>query len=293
MKHGKILQWLTLLIGIMALLASSLGLFDPTTGQAYNYTNHRGETVMLNAQGLYYYDSISSAAQMQANDLVTLLLGLPLLALSTYWSVRGSLKGQLLLTGTLGFFLYTYMSMAMLASYNGLFLLYVALMGLSLYAFILALLSFDLERLPAQFSKQLPVKPIAYLLFFVAGFLALAWIGRIVSEIQGEQIPLLENTTTRVIQAMDLALIMPAAMLAGLFLLRKQALGYLLASVLVMKFITMGLAVSAMGINMALVGVPDSLGILIPFLLITLLNLFAAFAILKHVESPKMLKSLS
>jgi hypothetical protein len=53
------------------------------------------------------------------------------------------------------------------------------------------------------------------------------------------------------------------------------------------------IALSAMGINMALVGVPDSFGVLIPFLLITLLNLFAAFAILKHVEPSNTLKSLS
>jgi hypothetical protein len=67
-------------------------------------------------------------------------------------------------------------------------------------------------------------------------------------------------------------------------LLRRSAWGCLLASVFVMKAITMGLAVSAMGINMALIGAPDSLAIVIPFLIITLINLVMAVLLLRNVD---------
>ncbi|MEP7290048.1 MAG: hypothetical protein ABI947_30235 [Chloroflexota bacterium] len=284
MKYQAILKWLIPLIGLLALVAVSMGLFYQTPGQPYAYTNHRGETVMINGHGLYYWDTVSSAAQMKGNDLITLAIGLPLLVLSCWLAFRASLRGRLLLTGTLGFFLYTYLSMSMLAAYNSLFLIYVALFSLSLFAFILSLLSFNLAELPSHFSAQLPRKWIAGLLFVVAGFLLLAWIGRIVPPLFQNQTPALENTTTLVIQAMDLALIVPLAILSGILLLRGSAWGYLLASVFVLKAITLGLAVSAMGINMALAGVPDSLGFLVPFLLITLLNLGAAVLMLKNVD---------
>jgi len=39
------------------------------------------------------------------------------------------------------------------------------------------------------------------------------------------------------------------------------------------KGVTMGLGVSAMGINMLLAGVPDSMAILVPFLAITAIGL--------------------
>jgi hypothetical protein len=55
--------------------------------------------------------------------------------------------------------------------------------------------------------------------------------------------------------------------------------------VALMKFLTMGLAVSAMGINMALQGVPDSPVILILFLLITLVTVVLAVLLLKNVVS--------
>ena len=284
MKNQAALRWLIPLIAVLALFATGMGLYYQTPGAPYQYTNHRNETVMINGHGLYFYDTVSTVAQMQANDLITLMVGLPLLIVSAWLAFNGSLRGRLLLTGTLGFFLYTYMSMSMLTAYNALFLVYVALFTLSLYAFILSMLSFDLADLPRHFSPQLPHGWIAGVLFAVGGFLALAWVGRIVSPLLQNQTPALENTTTLVIQAMDLSLIVPLAILSGILLLRRSAWGYLLASVAVLKGLTMALAVSAMGINMILAGVPDSLAVVIPFLILTLLNLVMAVLLLRNVD---------
>ncbi len=285
MKHQSALKYLIPLIGLLALFSAGMGLFYQTPGAPYAYTNHRGEQVMLNGHGLYYYDTVSMAAQQQGNDVITLFVGLPILAISTQLAFRGSLRGRLLLTGTLGFFLYTYLSMSMLTSFNALFLVYVAIFALSLYAFVLCLMSFELATLPQHFSERLPRGWIAGLLFVVGGFLSLAWLGRILTPILQTQTAALENTTTFVIQAMDLTLIVPLAILSGILLLRRSAWGYLLASVFVLKAIALGLAVSAMSINMTLAGTPDSLVIMVPFLVITVLNLFAATSLLTNVKT--------
>jgi hypothetical protein len=268
-----------------------MGLFHQTPGQTYPLTSFRGEKVLINGHGLYYYDTFSTAAQMQANDLITLVVGLPLLIASTWMAFRGSLRGRLLLTGTLGFILYTYMSMSMLTAYNSLFLVYVALFGLSLYAFILSMLSFDLDDLPRHFSTRLPRSWIAAVLFAMGGFLFLAWMGRIVPPLLQNTVPALENTTTLVIQAMDLVLIMPLAILSGVLLLRGTAWGYLLASITVLKGLTMALAVSTMGINMALNGVADSSILIIIFIILTILNFISAVILLKNVKSPQDLEA--
>lgn len=285
MKYKPALSWLIPIIGVLALFAASMGLFYETPGEPFEVTSHRGQTALINGHGLYFYDTVSSAAQMQGNDLITLIVGLPLLVIASWLAWKGSMRGRLLLTGTLGFFLYTYLSMSMLTSYNALFLVYVALFTCSLYAFILSMLSFDLKELPRHFSADLPRAWIAAVLFAIGGFLFLAWMGKIVPPLLQGSLPPLENTTTLVIQALDLALIMPLAVLSGILLLRRSAWGYLLASVTVLKGLTMGLAVSTMGINMAMKGVPDSLGIVIPFLALTVLNLVMAVLLLKNVHA--------
>jgi len=58
----------------------------------------------------------------------------------------------------------------------------------------------------------------------------------------------------------------------------------LLAAIMMTKGVTLGLAVSTMAINMALKGVPDSLGIMIPFLVITTANLVMTVIMLKNVK---------
>lgn len=284
MKNQSHLRWMIPVIMVLAAFAAGAGLFWPGEGTPYPLTSYRGEPVMINARGLYVWDTVSSAAQMQANDLVTLLIGLPLLASASWLAFRGALRGHLVLVGTLGYFLYTYMSMAMLAAFNALFLVYVVLFSLSLIAFVLALLAFDLDTLPQRFSTALPRRAIAGLLTATGLFLLIAWAGRIAAPWLNNTPPALENTTTMVIQAMDLGLVLPLALIGAWQLWKRTAWGYLLASVAVTKMLTMGTAVSLMGLNMARNGVADSPVIVAIFLTLTLINLVMAVLLLRSIE---------
>lgn len=276
------LNWIVPAVFVLALAAALAGLLWPGEGQPYPMTSFRGEQVTINARGLYRWDTLSSAAQMQANDTVTLFLALPLLAVSFWLARRGSLRGQLLLTGTLGFILYTYITMCFGAAFNPFFPVYVALFSLSLFAVVLAMFSFDLETLPSRFSDRLPRKAVAGLLFVVTAFLGMAWLGRIAAAYQG-QTPLLENVTSMFIQAMDLGIIVPVSALAGVLLLKRSAWGYLLASVMLVKGITLGLAVALMALNMARVGVPISLIELVVFPLFAVANAAMAVTLLRNI----------
>lgn len=283
MNNVSPLKWLIPAIILLTFIATLAGLL-PSEGQPYALTNFRGEEVAINARGLYYWDTVSSAAQMQANDLVTLALGAPLLAISFWLTLRGSLRGRLLMTGTLGFILYTYITMCFGAAYNKFFLVYVALFSLSLFAFILSMMSFDLKTLPSHFSEKLPRSWIAGLLFFAAAFLSLAWLGRVAATFAPNAIPTLENTTSMFIQAMDLGIIVPLCVMSGILLLRRVAWGYLLASVGLMKFLTMGVAVSLMSLNMLRVDVPISMVEVTVFPTIAIANIIMVALLLRNIK---------
>lgn len=279
---NRALRILVPLIMLFALVAAVGGLY-PAEGEPFSLVNFRGEEVIINARGLYYWDTVSSAAQMQANDAITLFLALPLLGVSHRLTQRGSLRGRLLLTGTLGFILYTYITMCFGAAYNPFFLIYVALFSLSLFAFVLSMMSFHVNDLPVHFSKKLPRKWIAGLLFFAAAFLSLAWLGRIAQTFAPGAVPVLENTTSMFIQAMDLGIVVPVCVLSAVLLLRRSAWGYLLASVGLVKFLTLGTAVSLMGLNMARLGLPISPLELLIFSGMALAGIITAIILLKNV----------
>lgn len=99
MNNTTLLKRLIPIIILLGFAAALAGLW-PGEGQPYTLVNFRGEEVSINASGLYYWDTVSSAAQMQANDLVMLVLGLPLLAISFWLTLRRSLQGRLLLSNS-------------------------------------------------------------------------------------------------------------------------------------------------------------------------------------------------
>lgn len=275
---------LSILIATLAIIVAGLGVFWQGGGQKSEFLTLRGETVTIQGHGLYQHETVSTAAQAIAQDVVTLLVGIPLLVISVILFKKGSLQGKLLLSGTLAYFLYTYASFAFGAAYNILFLVYVSLFSLSLFAFIFALMEIDIPTLPKHFSSGLPRRTIAIFLFVVGSFLLLAWLGRIVPALLANQPPLgLDAYTTLIIQALDLGLVMPIAFLSGILLWKKSAWGYLLSSIVLIKGVTLALAVSAMAVNMILAGVQVSTGELIMFPFIAIVSGGLTVILLRNV----------
>jgi len=285
-KPTSTLLILSSLIILLVLIAAGLGIFWQGEGEAFAFQSLRGETIMMQGHGLYYYETVSTAAQAIAQDVVTLLLGIPLLLTALLLARRGSQRGQLLLVGTLAYFLYTYSSYVFGAAYNVIFLVYVALFSLCLFAFILAMMAIDISALPAQFTPKLPRRTIAVFMFVVGLFLIMAWLGRIVPALLSNRTPIgLESSTTLVIQALDLGLVIPLAILAGILLWRRRPWGYLLTAIVLIKGFTLALAVSAMAVNMMLAGVHVATGEMVMFPTLALVDIGMMVMFLKNVES--------
>jgi hypothetical protein len=165
--------------------------------------------------------------------VVTLGLGIPLLVISTVLYRRGLLRGGLLLLGTLAWFLYVGVSYALgSVAYNEMFLAYVALFAASLYAFVLAFASVDLEALAVRFSPRMPRRsPGIFMLVSGVVVFAIWLMAPVTSLMTGKPPDRLDIYTTlfTLANALDMAVIAPASILAGLLILRQTALGYLIA----------------------------------------------------------------
>ena len=284
-KRSKTVVVLSGFIVALALVAAGAGVFWQGEGNQFEFETLRGETVTIHGRGLYKFDSVSVVSQAIAQDVVTLVVGIPLLAVSIILYRRNSLRGKLLLAGTLGYFLYTYASYAFLAAYNSLFLIYITLFSLCLFAFVLSLMSMDVGRLPERFSARLPRRFLSVSLFLVGAFLLFAWLGRIAPTILNDSPPFgLESYTTLVIQVLDLGLVVPLAFLSGVLLLKKRPFGYLFASVALVKGFTMGTAVTAMVVGQLLAGVHTSPVEIMMFPALALFLIVATILLLKNVS---------
>ncbi|MBI5681317.1 MAG: hypothetical protein HZC47_10515 [Methanobacterium sp.] len=222
----KIIYINSITIAILAIIATLSGLFW---------------------KNLYKNDTVSITAQMMGQDLISLIICVPILLLSLYLVYKDSLRGYLLWMGTIFYFLYSYVSMSFLASYNQLFLVYVAIFSISLYTFVYGLMSLDVKAIKNSFASGTIIKIAGIFTIFMAAMLAFMWLSMIIeSLITGLAPASLENYTTMGIQALDLGVLVPAAMIAGIMLLKGKAWGYALMSILIVKISLLGTAILSM-----------------------------------------------
>jgi len=287
MKHYGTVAVLCAVIAVGAAVAAGYGLFANSGIGEYSYTSVRGEHVQIYGRGLYSDDSVSMAAQARAQDGVTLFMGIPLLIISLFLTAKGQIRGRLLLTGTLGYFLYTYASYCFLAMYNSMFLLYIVLFSVSFFAFFLTLSSFDKKLLPHYFKDSFPVKSIGIFLWILGFMIAMLWLGKIGNPLLQGQLPEgLEHYSTLTIQALDLGIIVPLSIVSGYMVIRRQPFGYLLAAVLILRGVTMLTAISAMLGAMMYAGVRVQPVELVSFPVFNVGIISCMFIVMKHVQEP-------
>jgi len=290
-KYKKSISRLVILIAIFSLAASIYGAFSNQGSGPYDFKTIHDTTVTIYGRGLYQNDSVSVASQAVAQDIVTLLLGVPLLIVSLILFRKELLKGKLLLAGTLAYFLYTYTSYSFLSMFNQFFLLDVMLMSASFFAFVLTMMSFDIDTLRDHFSEKLPVRFVGGLLISIGTIFGLMWLGTVIPSIVSGIAPVvLEQYTSLVIQAMDLAFIVPTAFLAGILLIKRKPFGYLLSSVVTVKGITMLTALTAMVLNEMSAGVEVSPAILILIPALNLIIIYSLFLIMKNIKEDNFLR---
>jgi hypothetical protein len=150
------LAWLLAgVVGLLALIASAGGLFW---------------------EGLYRDNTLVMAA-FRGNDLITLGIAVPGLIVATLMARRGSARGQLVWIGLLAYMLYNYVFYLYGATFNRFFLLYVALVALSITALIVSVASLDVQAIGQAFHPRTPVRWIGGYMLLFALLLGGLWIG--------------------------------------------------------------------------------------------------------------------
>ena len=208
-----------------------------------------------------YRDNELTKTAWFGNDIVTLFLAVPLMIGGLMFSLRGSMKAQLVWLGTLGYMIYNYIFYLYGAAFNAFFLIYVALFTLSTYALIFALIKVDVKRFYESFSTKTPTKLIGGYLIFFAVFLGGMWIASSLSFIATGVVPeaiLQTDHPTGVVFATDLALLVPALIVSAILLIKRRAWGYVLSAIVMIKSVAYSLVLMIMTLvsNMKL-GVVD------------------------------------
>jgi hypothetical protein len=243
--------------------------------------------------GLFVSDFYRGASdwvlQGRAQDLVTLVVAVPLLTVSIVLAARNSIRGYLLWLGTVGYLTYSYAIFAFDVQFNALFPVYVAILGLTIYSLVLGLGGVNARAVAESFDDATPTGWIGGFLVGVCVLAALLWLSEDIPSIMSGHLPAsLANSglPTNPIHVLDLAIVLPGGVVTGLFLLMRRPWGYVLGGYYLVKFATLGLAINAINAFSLAAGQPIDVGPGAAFAIITVTSIVLIWLYLKGLHSP-------
>jgi hypothetical protein len=193
--------------------------------------------VVASAAGLLfddlYPDGPWAREALRGGDLTTLILAAPILMVSLVLVRRGSRRALAAWLGALAYSVYNYAYYAFGAEFNDVFLLHVALLALSIWAATLAVAGIDVDAVAAALNHGRASRWVGGFLAFVGTILGVLWIALSVRfAISGELMADIPRRGIHLVFAIDLSLLVPALVVAGVLCWRGTALGVVFAGVM-------------------------------------------------------------
>src|SRR6266536_2402318 len=246
MRISKSALWLSVIDALLVLTASASGIF---------------------LKSIYVRETLSWAVQGIGQDIVNLVAAV-VLFIAAYFVNKGSVKAFLVWSGVL------------------LFLVYVAIVGLSFYALVVFVIHMHLDSLQAYFSANTPARLVSAFLPVLGIVFYLLWLREEIPALVTGTIPpsvTAANLPTNPVHVLDLGLYLPAMIITGLLLWRRKLLGYLLAGPLLVFSILSGSAILVIFLVMGSKGMPTSVGIEAFFVVIIVVSLVLSVLFLREV----------
>ena len=265
MKIAKSALWLTVIDALLVLLASASGIF---------------------LKSIYARETPSWALQGIGQDIVN-LVAVVVLFIAAYFVNKGSVKAFLVWGGVLLYLLYAYLIYAFDVHFNSLFLVYVAIVGLSFYALVGSVIHMHLDSLQVSFPATTRARAVSVFFLVLGMVFYLLWLREDIPALLAGNIPpsvTAANLPTNPVHVLDVGLYLPAMLITALLLWRRKLLGSLLAGPLLVFSVLTGTAILAIFVVMSSQGMPTSIGIEAFFAIIIVVSLVLSMLFIREVK---------
>ncbi len=228
----------------------------------------------------------------RGTSLVLVAVAVPVLLVALLKASRGSGAAALVAAGALVYVVYNAVLLLFLTPFNGAFLVYEALLGCALWSLGYLGAVRPVWRTAERLAARAPVRAIAVYVWVVAALNALVWLAAIVPSLRPYPTPMLEGTgvQTNAIYVQDLAIWLPLAAVAALWLRRRQARGVMVVGPLLVMWVLEALSVAVdqtFGVHADPTSPVVSLVLVGPFLALAVVGLVPAWRLLRTSSRPQ------
>jgi len=235
-----------------------------------------GSIIALSVKNLYADLTPVFLPQALAQDIANLALVSPAWLILAALALRGSLRAYLLWLGVLTFTVYNYMIYTFSVPFGPLFLLWVAVLGLSLYALIGGVATVDHEVVKSSFTSQRAITFVAWFLMITAVLFSLLWLSEDVPALFSGNTPqsvIDMALPTNPVHILDLAFFLPAVIITGILLLKRKPFAYTLAPAFIVFLVLTGIPILLTPVVQSVRGETAAWGVVVPIGTFTLVLL--------------------
>src|SRR6266498_5263433 len=239
-----------------------------------------GNIIALSVKDFYANLTPVFLPQALAQDIASLAIVSPLWLILLALALRGSLRAYLLWLGVLTFTVYNYVIYTFSVPFGPLFLLWVAVFGLSLYALIGGITAVDHKAVESSFTSQRAITVVAWFLIVTAVLFGLLWLSEDVPALLSGATPqsvIDMALLTNPVHIPDLGSFLPAVIATGVMLLKRKPLAYTLAPAFIVFLVLTGIPILITPIVQSARGETAAWGVVVPIgiLTVVLLGLLA------------------
>lgn len=235
-----------------------------------------GSIIALSVKSIYGGLTPAFLPQAIAQDIANLAIVSLLWLLLAALALRGSMRAYLLWLGVLTFTVYNYVIYTFSIPFGILFLLWVAVFGMSLFSLIGGITAIDHKAVASSFKSRRAILVVAWFLNITAILFGFLWLS--------EDVPaLILNTRpqslidmalpTNPVHILDLGFFLPAVIATGVLLIKKKPLAYTLAPAFIVFLILTGIPILITPVVQAARGETAAWGVVVPIGTLTVLLL--------------------
>ncbi|MBN2540133.1 MAG: hypothetical protein JXB08_01260 [Bacilli bacterium] len=180
-----------------------------------------------------YRDSQTITIIWQSNDLITLIIVVPIFLVSIIsWYTKRTLKSLLVWYSALWYMIYNYAYYVYGAAFNDFYLLYLFVYTLSIGTLLLGLKRFPIVNVEKSLKASFRYKIVVAQMLFVASGLAIIYVVQSLNYVFNDQLPAIIETSghvTSVVYSIDFSMVVLFFILGSILLLKKNPWGYVIA----------------------------------------------------------------
>lgn len=274
-KENKTLLYLTILIVILIATCSSIGIWH---------------------EQIYARENANILSQCIGQDISNLFIMSPILLASAFYASKGNKIAKIIWIGTILTNVYDYVIICFNVHFNFLFHFYCSILGLSIFSALIFFIKYINEDFKNWFTEKVPTKIVGIFLFITACIFTALWLSDSLPAVLTNTVPenLIKNKLlTNAVQVLDFSFYLPLMFISSIMIIKKKALGYLLAPMMIVLIILMYINIICLMVVEMQMTISDNTPMIIVLCILTFICLCFLYLFLKNIsESSQNTKKL-